>query len=80
VIWLKRDGVQDRSHRAHTTWSAAKEAIVMVLCQSLYPSLDDRLFVTRQHINPDVFRSGIARLLKREGMSRLEDVIPKVEG
>ncbi len=25
-------------------------------------------------------RSGIARLLKREGMSRLEDVIPKAEG
>jgi len=38
------------------------------------------LFVTRQHINPDVSRSGIARLLKREGMSRLEDVIPKAEG
>ena len=25
-------------------------------------------------------RSGIARLLKREGMSRLEDVIPTAEG
>ncbi|MDC8757115.1 integrase core domain-containing protein, partial [Janthinobacterium fluminis] len=27
-----------------------------------------------------VSRSGIARLLKREGMARLEDVIPKAEG
>jgi len=35
------------------------------------------LFVTRQHINPDVSRSGIARLLKREGMSRGETITPK---
>jgi len=35
---------------------------------------------TRQHINPEVSRSGIARLLKREGMARLEDVIPQAEG
>ena len=81
--WLKREDVQDRSHRAHTlhtTLSAAQEAIVLALRQSLYLPLDDLLFVTRQHINPDVSRSGIARLLKREGMSRLEDVIPKAEG
>jgi transposase InsO family protein len=60
--------------------SAAQEAIVLALRQSLYLPLDDLLFITRQHINPDVSRSGIARLLKREGMSRLEDVIPKAEG
>ena len=81
--WLKRDDVQDRSHRAHTlhtTLSAAQEAIVLALRQSLYLRLDNLLFVTRQHINPDVSRSGIARLLKREGMSRLADVIPKAEG
>lgn len=34
--------------------------------------LDDLLFNTRRYINPDVSRSGIARLLKREGMLRLE--------
>lgn len=81
--WLKRDEVHDRSHRAHTlhtTLSAAQEAIVLALRQSLCLPLDDLLFVTHQHINPDVSRSGIARLLKREGMSRLEDVIPKAEG
>jgi len=80
--WLKRDDVQDRSHRAHvlkTTLSAAQETIVLVLRQSLYLPLDDLLFVTKQYINPDVSRSGLARLLKREGMSRLEDVIPKAE-
>lgn len=81
--WLKRENVQDHSHRAHTlhtTLSAAQEAIVLTLRQSLYLPLDDLLFITRQHISPDVCRSGIARLLKREGMSRLEDVIPKAEG
>lgn len=75
--------MQDRSHRAHTlhtTLNAAQEAIVLALRQSLYLPLDDLLFVTRQHINPDVSCSGIARLLKREGMSRLEDVIPNAEG
>ena len=81
--WLKRDDVQDRSHRAHTlhtTLSATQEAIVLSLRQSLYLPLDDLLYITRQYINPDVSRSGIARLLKREGMARLEDVIPKAEG
>ena len=81
--WLKRDDVQDRSHRAHTlhtTLSAAQESIVLALRQSLYFPLDDLLFITRQYINPDVSRSGLARLLKREGMSRLQDVIPEAEG
>ena len=81
--WLKRDDVQDRSHRAHTlhtTLSATQEAIVLSLRQSLYLPLDDLLYIVRQYINPDVSRSGIARLLKREGMARLEDVIPKAEG
>ena len=81
--WIKRDDVQDRSHRAHTlhtTLSAVQENIVLALRQTLYLPLDDLLFITRQYINSEVSRSGIARLLKREGMSRLEDVIPKAEG
>ena len=75
--------MQDRSHRAHTlhtTLNTTKEAIVLALRQSLYLPLDDLLFITRQYIDPDVSRSGIARLLKREGMSHLGDVIPKAEG
>jgi hypothetical protein len=53
--WLGRDDVQDRSHRAHTlhtTLSAAQEAIVLALRQSLYLPLDDLLFITKQYINP----------------------------
>ena len=38
------------------------------------------MYVTRQYINAAVSRAGLARLLKREGMPRLGDVIPKAEG
>ena len=54
--------------------------MVLSLRQSLYLPLDDLLYVTRQYINADVSRAGLARLLKREDISRLEDVIPKAEG
>jgi hypothetical protein len=60
--------------------SATQEAIVLSLRQSLYLPRDDLLYVTRQYMNSDVSRAGLARLLKREGMSCLEDVIPKAEG
>jgi transposase len=81
--WLKRDDVQDRSRRAHklhTTLSSAQEAVVLSLRQSLYLPLDDLLYITRQYINAEVSLAGLARLLKREGMSRLEDIILKAEG
>jgi transcriptional regulator with XRE-family HTH domain len=71
--WLKRNDVQDRSYRAHTlhtTLSTAQEAIVLALRQSLCLPLEDLLFITRQYINAEESRSGIARL---------EDVIPKAE-
>lgn len=48
--------------------------------QSLYLSLDDLRYIARQYINPDISRAGIARLIKREGMARLEDVVPKAGG
>jgi len=68
-----------RPHAAYDLERSAGKHL-LALRQSLYLPLDDLLFITRQYINPDVSRSGIARLLKREGMSRLEDVIPKAEG
>ena len=61
--WLKRDDVQDRSHRAHTlytTLSAVQELVVLSLRQTLYLPLDDLLYITRQYINPEGSRSGIA--------------------
>lgn len=53
---------------------------MLSLRQTLYLPLDDLLYITRQYINADVSRSGLAGLLKREGMARLEDVIPTLEG
>jgi transposase len=81
--WINRDDVQDRSQpRQHlyTTLSAVQEAVVLSLRLTLYLPLDDLLYITRQYINVDVSRSGIALLLKREGMARLEDVILQAEG
>jgi hypothetical protein len=58
--------------------SAVQDAIVLSLRQTLYLPLDDLLYITRQSINADVSLAH-RRLLKREGMARLEDVIPKAE-
>jgi transposase InsO family protein len=66
--------VEDRSHRAHTlhtTLSAAQELIVVELRRLLELPLDDLLVVTRRFINPDVSRSGLNRLLQREGLGSL---------
>jgi hypothetical protein len=40
-----------------------QDAVVLSSRQSLYLPLDDPLYIARQYINPDVSRSGIARLI-----------------
>jgi hypothetical protein len=65
---------EERSHWAHTlhiTLSAAQELIVVELSRLLELPLDDLLVVTRRFINPDVSRSGLNRLLQREGLGSL---------
>jgi transposase InsO family protein len=42
--------------------------------------LDDLVSVTKTFINADASLSGISRLLRREGMSKLADLVPKQEG
>jgi len=81
--WQQREDTEDRSHRAHTlntTLTELDEAIVVSLRETLYLPLDDLLYVTKTYINPDVSRSGLARCLKRHGISKLKDVLPQVEG
>ncbi len=81
--WRQRDSSADRSHRAHTlytTLTELQEAVVITLRETLYLPLDDLLYVTRTHINPEVSRSGLARCLKRHGVSKLKDVLPQAEG
>jgi len=80
--WRKRDEVHDRSHTAHqlqTTLTDAQEAVVVELRRTLLLPLDDLLVITREFLNPDVSRSGLDRCLRRHGLSRLADLIPKGE-
>lgn len=80
--WRQRTDLEDRSHRAHTvhtTLSSAQELLVCELRRSLLLPLDDLFEVTRRLINPQTSRSGIMRLLTREGLKlratqRQEDV------
>ena len=81
--WRHREDLEDRSHRPHrpqTTLSEAQEWIVCELRKTLLLPLDDLLVITREFINKHVSRSGLARLLKREGLNRLADLYPQEEG
>ena len=81
--WRHREDGQDASHRPHrmaTTLSRAQELLVVELRRTVLLSLDDLVAITRAHIHPDASRAGIGRLLKREGVSRLVDLIPVAEG
>jgi transposase len=74
IKWQRREDVEDRSHRAHTlhtTLSAAQELTVVELRRLLELPLDDLLVVTRRFINSEVSRSGLNRLLQREGLGSL---------
>ena len=64
----------------HTKLNAVQEIIALSLRQSLYLPLDDLVYISWRYMNSDVSRLGIARLLKRECIARLENVIPKAEG
>lgn len=75
--WRGRDQFEDRSHRPHTlktTLSSIQEWIVCELRRMLSLPIDDLLVITRTFINPAVSRSGLARLLTREGMGSLSAI------
>lgn len=81
--WRKRDSVEDASHRPntlHANLSTAQEILVVELRQLLLLPLDDLLTVTHEFINDQVSRSGLDRCLRRHGVSRLSDLVPREEG
>jgi hypothetical protein len=81
--WRGRQDAQDVSHQPHslqTTLSRPQELLVVELRKTLLLSLDDLTAITRKHICPEASRSAIGRLLGREGVSRLADLIPREEG
>ena len=72
--WKRRKDSQDRSHRPHTlhtTLSPLQEYIVVSLRETLLLPLDDLVAITKEYIHPEASRSGIHRLLQREGLSNL---------
>jgi transposase InsO family protein len=72
--WRGREAFEDRSHTAHrlqTVLTPAQEAVVVELRRMLLLPLDDLLSITREFINADVSRSGLARCLKRHGVADL---------
>ena len=80
--WRGRESNQDASHQPHnlqTTLTRAQEIIVCELRRSLLLSLDDLTAIVKEYINPKASRAGIGRLLAREGISRLKDLMPKEE-
>ena len=81
--WKNRQDVQDRSHRPNklsTTLTPGQEAVVVELRRTLMLPLDDLLVVTREFINAAVSRSGLDRCLRRNGVSKLGELLPSREG
>lgn len=81
--WRGRADTQDASHRPlrmQTTLNPAQETLVVELRRTLLLSLDDLTAITRAHIHPDASRAALGRLLQREGVSRLADLMPMAEG
>ncbi|MCE9685127.1 transcriptional regulator [Shewanella sp. AS16] len=75
--WRKRDSVvncPNTPHHLNTTLTPLEEYVVVGLRQQLKMTLDQLLQVTQTFINPHVSRSGLARCLKRHGMSKLNEL------
>ena len=78
--WRAREDVSDASHCPHrlqTTLTPAQEAVAVELRRTALLPLDDLLAVVREFLNPAASRSGLDRCLRRHGVSRLADLLPK---
>jgi transposase-like protein len=76
--WRKRENQQDLSHCPYvlkTTLTPIQELIVVELRKTLLLPLDDLLVITREFVNPKVSRAGLQRCLKRNGVSRIADIV-----
>lgn len=75
--WKQRDSLEDASHKPlnlNTTLSPVEEFVVVELRRSQLLSLDELLQITLEFINANVSRAGLARCLKRHGVSRLAGI------
>ncbi|ABM25593.1 transcriptional regulator, putative [Shewanella sp. W3-18-1] len=74
--WRKRESIVDcpnTPHHLNTTLTPMEEYVVVGLRYQLKLPLDRLLKATQTFINPNVSRSGLARCLKRYGISRLDE-------
>ena len=74
--WRKRDSIDNTPntpHKLNTTLSPMEEYVMLGLRYQLKMPLDRLLKVTQEFINPNVSRSGLARCLKRFGVSKLDE-------
>ncbi|WP_282109922.1 transcriptional regulator [Shewanella algicola] len=74
--WRKRDSIDNTPntpHKLNTTLSPMEEYVMLGLRYQLKMPLDRLLTVTQKFINPNVSRSGLARCLKRYGVSKLDE-------
>ena len=75
--WRRRDSINDTPntpHHLNTTLTPMQEYVVVGLRYQLKMTLDRLLKVTQEFINPNVSRSGLARCLKRYGVSRIHNI------
>lgn len=75
--WRKRDSVADTPntpHNLNTTLTPLQEYVVVGLRYQLKMPLDKLLKATQKFINPNVSRSGLARCLKRYGVSKVSNI------
>lgn len=82
IKWRKRKnqgvGVEDQSHRPHrlrTTLSPTQEQLILLLREELLLSIDDLTYIAKEYIDPKASRSAIDRLLRREGMPSLRQLM-----
>ncbi len=78
--WRKRDSITNTPntpHHLNTTLTPMQEYVVVGLRSQLKMPLDRLLQITQEFINPNVSRSGLARCLKRYGVSRISDIDPQ---
>ncbi|NRB24554.1 transcriptional regulator [Shewanella sp.] len=75
--WRKRDSVENTPntpHHLNTTLTPLQEYVVVGLRYQLKTPLDKLLKITQKFINPNVSRSGLARCLKRYGVSKVGSI------
>ncbi len=75
--WRKRDttaNTPNTPHKLNTTLTPMEEYVVVGLRYQLKMPLDRLLKATQTFINPNVSRSGLARCLKRYGVSRVSEI------